>query len=109
MLTSLFTFATHRSRFFRNLLQGKPTHLVRDGRVQHKHLRREHMDVHELRVLLREQGIRDLHELRQEVDEAILESDGKLSVCRRVETDAVREMHDEHKNACAVATTAPKQ
>lgn len=96
-LTYLFTFATQRSKTLRNLLQGRPTHLVRSGRVQHHHLRREHMTLHELRVLLREQGVRDLHELRQEVDEAILESDGKLSVCRRCETDAVRELHAEHE------------
>ena len=55
------------------------------------------MTLHELRVLLREQGVRDLHELQHEVDEAILESDGKLSVCRRCETDAARELHSEHE------------
>lgn len=96
VLTYLFSFATQRSKRLRHLLQGRPTHLVRNGHVQHHHLKREHMTLHELRMILREQGFRDLHEMRKEVEEAILESDGKLSICRKSETDAVKELHEAH-------------
>jgi uncharacterized membrane protein YcaP (DUF421 family) len=81
----LFEVLTAKSKRVENLLQGSPTTLVCEGRVLHGALRREHLSVSEVRAALRKQGIHDL----ADVEEAVLESDGFISVRKRGESENV--------------------
>ncbi len=74
---------TSRSKKLENLIQGRPTVLVRNGRLLFDQLKREHLSPSELKVLLRKQGIHHL----SEIDQAILESDGYVSVRKKGEED----------------------
>ncbi len=67
---------SYRSRFFRHFIEGTPTILIRHGEVIKPHLEKERLTMEELIILLRRQGIHKTHE----IDLAILESDGSLSV-----------------------------
>src|SRR5438046_64065 len=72
------SFLTYRSRKLEHLIQGRPTLLVHNGRVLHAHLARELLTIYELKTQLRRQGV---HEI-SEVAEAVLESDGFISVLK---------------------------
>ena len=58
------------------MVEGSPTLLVLRGEVIEDHLRREGLDQQILEAALREHGISDL----EEVDMAVLEIDGSISV-----------------------------
>jgi uncharacterized membrane protein YcaP (DUF421 family) len=75
----LFDYLSYRFPAFRRLLEPRELCLVRDGRIQHRNLRREYMSVEDLHAKLREHGIADLSEVRA----AFMESDGTVSVIRR--------------------------
>jgi len=61
------------------LLEGTPTIVVRQGRLQDEGMRAERMHGADVIARLRGQGIRDV----REVDLAIVEDDGSVSVIRR--------------------------
>lgn len=61
------------------VLEGTPTTIVRDGRLQPDGLRRERMSEQEVLCELRLEGITDLAEVKQ----ASVESDGQVSVIRQ--------------------------
>jgi len=67
---------TYRSKKFSHLVEGTPTVLVSQGKVVERNLRKERLTESELRSLLRKQGIHHI----AEIDSAILEADGHLSV-----------------------------
>lgn len=75
----LLDFLAYRFAVFRRLLEAPEICLVRNGRIQHRNLRREFLSVEELQAQLREHGIADLAEVRL----ACMESDGTVSVIRR--------------------------
>jgi uncharacterized membrane protein YcaP (DUF421 family) len=79
VLSFFFTFLTYHSKDWENFIQGSPTLLIHHGRLLHENLRHELMSVRELRVLLRKQGIQEL----ADIEEAVLESDGFISVIRK--------------------------
>ncbi|MBI4582130.1 MAG: DUF421 domain-containing protein [Planctomycetes bacterium] len=81
VLSYVFEVLTYRSKRFETLVQGRPTLLVHHGKVLTEHLHRELLNERELRAILRHQGIRHL----DEVQEAILESDGYVSLVRKTE------------------------
>lgn len=74
--SALISFLTYKSQFFSSIFEGTPTILVHKGKIIHKHLAKELMRESELKTLLRKQGIHDIHE----IETAILEADGTLSV-----------------------------
>src|SRR5438132_4614269 len=74
-----FQYATFRWRKVEQLVQGRPTLLIHHGKILHDRLKRELLTVRELRTILRKQGVHDLNE----VCEAVLESDGFVSVTRK--------------------------
>jgi uncharacterized membrane protein YcaP (DUF421 family) len=80
-VSSLVAWLTYRYRPLEELLQGRPTLLIHDGAVIAKHLEREQLNSRELRTILRRQGIHDL----REIHEAVLESDGSVSVIKKSE------------------------
>lgn len=78
-LSVLMEYATYKSKRLENLLQGRPTLLVHDGRILHRNLEKELLSVHELKAILRRQGIHDI----EEIASAILESDGYVSITKK--------------------------
>jgi len=85
LLSVLVEYVTFKSKRIENLIQGRPTLLVHNGRILKENLQKEMLSTHELAALLRRQGIHRV----DEIDSAILESDGFVSVTRK--SDAPRE------------------
>jgi uncharacterized membrane protein YcaP (DUF421 family) len=75
-LSSLISYLTYRSRAFSRIFEGTPTLLVHNGKVIQEHLRKELLSESELKVMLRKQGIHHF----TNIENAVLESDGTLSV-----------------------------
>jgi len=72
----LLKFASDRSRRIRNVVEGEPRLLVRDGRVLAKALSEERVDVEDVRAAARGVGIARLEDVRL----AVLETDGSISI-----------------------------
>ena len=68
----------YQSAWFRKILEPEPLELVRAGRFLHKNMGREMLGEKDVLSLLRENGVKDVHE----VEQAFLEPDGKVSVLR---------------------------
>jgi len=83
MWSYVFEVVTARSKRWENLIQGRPTVLIRNGKVLQESLRRERLSPTELRAALRKQG---MHELSA-VDNAILESAGYNSIRKKDEKE----------------------
>ena len=62
----------------RPMFEGTPTLLVNKGRIIHQHMKKERVTESELYILLRKQGLHNLHE----INTAVLEADGTLSVTK---------------------------
>lgn len=80
-LSWLVSFLSYRFKGFENLVQGRPRLLVYRGSAVPTNLSKEHINHHELKTMLRRQGIHNL----EDIHEAVLESDGSLSVVRTSE------------------------
>ena len=89
LLSVLVAYLTFKSRTWENLIQGTPTLLVHHGRVLHKNLDKEMLNVREMKTIFRRQGIHDL----SEIAEAILESDGLISVTKKSELEEQNNGH----------------
>jgi uncharacterized membrane protein YcaP (DUF421 family) len=74
---------TSRSKKLENLIQGRPRVLIRNGKMLFEQLKRERLSPNELKVLLRKQGVHHLNEIEQ----AILESDGYVSIRKKGEEE----------------------
>jgi uncharacterized membrane protein YcaP (DUF421 family) len=72
-------------------IEGKPDVLVKNGRLQKKHLDREMITVHELEAAARRQGIDSL----AHVQECRLETGGALSFIQRHPTEEERRHHEQ--------------
>ena len=81
LLSYAFSVLTYNSKDWENFIQGRPTLLIHHGLLLRENMRREMLNLRELRVLLRKQGVHDIHE----VEEAVLESDGFISITRKSE------------------------
>ena len=90
-LSALVSWLTFRSRILSRILEGTPTLIIHKGRLVRKNLEHEKLNLSELKVLLRKQGIHEFHL----VETAILEADGTLSVAKLGEP-AVGEWSPEH-------------
>jgi uncharacterized membrane protein YcaP (DUF421 family) len=89
----LLSGAALKSKQFRNLLWGKPSVLVENGRIVVRELRRNRMSMDELAEALRKKDIFDLAEVRY----AILETDGTINAIAAVQhspTDKIGESGD---------------
>lgn len=81
------SWLTFKSKRLEAWIEGRPTLLVHKGEPLRQNLDKERVSLHELKIMLRRQGI---HELA-EVHEAVLESNGWLSVVRRSELGPARQ------------------
>jgi len=77
-LSALVAYLTYKSQRLENFLQGRPRLIIHQGQALAKNLEKELLSMNDLRTMLRKQGIHYIHE----VHEAILESDGSISVIK---------------------------
>jgi uncharacterized membrane protein YcaP (DUF421 family) len=74
----------HRSRRLRKAIEGEPRLLVRDGRLLTKAMHDEGLDVEDVQMAVRSHGVARLEDVQQ----AVLETDGSISVIPRDERDS---------------------
>ena len=72
----LLNWALSKQVRLRHWLEGTPTMLLRHGKIEWQAMKHERIDLEELQTAVREHGIATL----QEVDLAVLELDGSISV-----------------------------
>lgn len=77
-VTQIITVKFKRTR---SLLEGKPSIVIHQGKLIYKELKKNKLDINQLMHLLRE---KDVFSLR-EVEFAIIETDGKLTVMKKAE------------------------
>ncbi|XKG66831.1 DUF421 domain-containing protein [Mesobacillus maritimus] len=76
-------FLTQKSRKLRYLLEGRASIVIHKGKLDWKQMKQNHIDIDQLQQLLRDKGVFSL----QEVEFAILENNGGISVLRKTEAD----------------------
>ncbi|EGL18149.1 DUF421 domain-containing protein [Paenibacillus sp. HGF7] len=81
LLTFIIALTGLRSVRAREILDGQPTILVKKGMIMEKALAKQHLNIDDLIMLLRNKDVFS----PEEVEFAILEPDGKLSVLRKEE------------------------
>lgn len=74
-----FAFISLKSKKFRDLIDGKPSIIIKNGKIDEKAMRKQRYNFDDLLLQLREQNIRSI----ADVEFAILESSGKLSVLEK--------------------------
>jgi uncharacterized membrane protein YcaP (DUF421 family) len=77
-LSGIFNFVTARSRKARNILEGQPVLLVRQGKINDEMMKRQKITRNDLLSAIRKQGIGRM----SDVAFAILEIDGSISVIK---------------------------
>lgn len=93
LLSFLFEKLTRRFRGLRRVMEGKPAILIRHGKVDLKQMRRNSLDFDQLRMLLRQHDIFYIGD----VDYAIFEANGTLSVLKKPEnTEQEEEISPQH-------------
>lgn len=81
----LLSVAITKNRKIENILQGTSTVLVRDGEVIIKNLKKERITMADLLLMLREKNVWNINE----VEEATIEPNGKMSVIKKKSMQAV--------------------
>ncbi|WP_053365910.1 YetF domain-containing protein [Bacillus sp. FJAT-27245] len=79
LFTVLTGFLDIKSRTARGIVTGEPAIVIRDGHIMEETLRKSRLDMDSLRALLRKKDVFSL----SEVDYAIFETDGTLSVLKK--------------------------
>ena len=77
-ISTLISVLTFKSRMFSAVFEGTPTLLIHKGKMVRQHMIKERLNERDLRILLRKQGVHTVHE----IETAILEADGTLSITR---------------------------
>src|ERR1019366_9379348 len=79
LLSVGIAYLTYKSKKIETLLQGQPRLLIHQGKIIPEALEKEWLNSHELKTMLRRQGISTL----ADIQDAILESDGSISIIRK--------------------------
>lgn len=79
-------WVTQKVKGLRKVLEGEPSIVIRNGKLQPDIMRTNHLDLNELQSLVRQQGYFAL----QEVEYAILETNGSVSVMPKSANDIPR-------------------
>jgi uncharacterized membrane protein YcaP (DUF421 family) len=77
----LLAFVSMKSKRFRQLVDGKPSIIINKGKIDEHEMRKQRYNFDDLLLQLREDGISDI----EDVDYAILETSGKLSIFKKGE------------------------
>ena len=79
------SFVRHRSRRFREVVEGEPALLISDGKLLQSEVDRQEIDMSELEESIREHGIESIDQVKM----AVLEVDGTISIVPR-ESQTIR-------------------
>lgn len=85
VLSVLLSFLAMKSRVFSNIVAGKPTILIEDGKVNEKNLRKSKLTLGQLMLNLRDKNAFKL----SDVELAVFETNGQISVMKKNELDPV--------------------
>jgi uncharacterized membrane protein YcaP (DUF421 family) len=85
LLVFVIEFINLKSLKARTVLDGEPTIVIKNGVVQRKAMARQRLNMDDLSMMLRNNKIFSI----KEVDYAIFEPNGKLSVLKKVEQESV--------------------
>ncbi len=97
-LTALLAYITLKSSKTRRIIDGKPSILVKNGVIQEKELKSTKVNLEELSMMFREQGIFSI----KDVDYAILEQNGQLSILK------IQEQITVSRKDMSIPTSQPK-
>lgn len=75
----IFSFLSLKSNKFRDILDGKESIIISNGKLNFSEMKKQKYNLNDLLLQLRDKGIRTI----EEVDYAILETNGKLSVFQK--------------------------
>lgn len=75
----VMSFVSLKSKRVRNLFDGNPSVIINKGEINYREMVKQRYNMEDLTTQLREQGIRSL----EEIDFAILESSGNLSIFKK--------------------------
>lgn len=75
----VFSFLSLKSNKFRDILDGKESVIISNGKLNFSEMKKQKYNLNDLLLQLRDKGIRTI----EEVDYAILETNGKLSVFKK--------------------------
>lgn len=78
-----FAFFSLKSNKFRDILDGKESVIISGGKLQFNEMKKQKYNLNDLLLQLRDKNIRTI----EEVDYAILETNGKLSVFKKQDED----------------------
>ena len=84
-LEILVSAISMKSLTFRNLVQGKPIFVIRNGKLDEKQMRRLRLTIDDLTDAVREKGFFDL----SSVQDAVIETNGTVSVLQKAEESPV--------------------
>ncbi len=79
LIQIVFAYISLKSKRFRELLDGRPSIIINNGKVDEEVMRKQHYNFDDLLMQLREKNIRNI----ADVEFAILETSGKLSVLEK--------------------------
>lgn len=84
-------YLTQKYKSTRNILEGKPSIVIRNGKIDREQLKKNKLDLNQLQHLLRDKNVFSI----REVEFAILEANGTINVRRksRYETPAKQDLH----------------
>ncbi|WP_019635365.1 DUF421 domain-containing protein [Paenibacillus fonticola] len=85
-LSFVFEKISQKVKRARGFLDGKPSIIIRDGKVDLRHMRQNGLDFDQLRMLLRQHEVFFI----SEVAYAIFEPNGTLSVMKRPQEEAIK-------------------
>lgn len=85
MFTIILGLIDIKTKKIRELIEGQPKILIKNGKIMESELRSARLDVDALNALLREKNVFSIFD----VDYAIFETDGKLSVMKKEEQQFV--------------------
>ena len=85
VVSVLLNMLTRKIPWTRKFINGNPTILMNDGKLYRKNLKQAKLDLSEFMLLCREQGYFEL----EEIQTAVFEHNGKLSVMPKAENRAV--------------------
>nr|WP_232311202.1 DUF421 domain-containing protein [Robertmurraya korlensis] len=83
LLIYLTELTTQKSLKLRLFLEGKPSFIIHEGQLDWKELKKNHLDINQLQQLLRSKEVFSL----RDVEYAILEPNGSISILRKQEAD----------------------
>ncbi|KXZ39342.1 Uncharacterized membrane protein YcaP, DUF421 family [Alkalithermobacter thermoalcaliphilus JW-YL-7 = DSM 7308] len=86
LLENIVSYIALKSRKLGELIEGKPMHLIRDGKLLFDNMKKEKFNERDLLQELRKKGIRK----EEEVDQAIIEACGKFSVLLKEEEEPLK-------------------